>query len=117
MCQLKISDLSFCEVVTQKEIEVKGGLTIANLATNNGTVPLLSSRLSPLTSELDNLSNLSLNVEPVTTQDGSTVEKLENPSAGISGFRVRSQDGTTNITTLTGSNFKFASASARQSSS
>ncbi len=115
MCQFQISDLSFCEVVTEKEIEVKGGLTIANLVKNIGVMPL-SRRVSLTLSELPNIGNISLNVQPIPSQDGSTVEKLENKDAGISGLTVTSKDGTSKVTTLAGSNFSLISTSIIQSS-
>ncbi|OKH52422.1 hypothetical protein NIES2101_14425 [Calothrix sp. HK-06] len=109
---LKISDLSFCEVVAEKEIDVKGGLTIAEL-TSTGVVPLLR-RFMPGLSELDSVSDVPLEVKSSTSEDGSTVEMLENKSIGISGLQVTTQDGRSKFSMLTGNNFQFASASTIQ---
>lgn len=109
MSRLEISDLSFC-VPAEKEIEVKGGLTIPEQ---------LTSSISPLLKRF--LSNVSVvDVEPIP--DGGegfaegTVEKIEDKSAGLSGLKLTSKDGKTKVSFLTGNNFNFTSASTVQSS-
>lgn len=115
MCQLKISDLSFCEVVAENEVEVKGGLTLGEIGISSRVRPLLK-KLIPDLSELFDLSDVPLEVKPLPSEDGNTIEKLENTSAGISGYQVTSQDGTTKFNMLTGTDFVFASTSNIQSS-
>jgi hypothetical protein len=115
MPRLKISDLSFCEVLAEKEIEVKGGLTFAELGINFGVESLLKRLIADL-SELPDLYYIPLEVTPLPCEDGNTVEMLENTSAGISGYQVTSQDGTTKFGMLTGTDFVFASTSSIKSS-
>lgn len=112
MCQLKISDLSFCEVVAENEVEVKGGFTLGEIGISSRVKPLLE-RLMP---DLSQLFDVPLEVKPFPSEDGNTIEKLENTSAGISGYQVKSQDGTTKFGMLTGTDFVFASTSSIKSS-
>jgi hypothetical protein len=115
MPKLKIFDLGFCEVIAQKEIDVKGGLTIGEFA-STGSAPLFSRFTFGLNdlSDFNDLSDLPLEVESFASEDGSTIETLENRSAGISGFQITSPDGRSSIRGLIGDNFGFATASSSQ---
>jgi hypothetical protein len=106
MSRLEISDLSFC-VPAEKEIDIKGGLTIPEQLADN---------ISPLLKRF--LSNVYVDIESVP--DGSegtaesTVEKIEDKSAGLSGLKITSKDGKTKVSFLSGKNYSFASASSYQ---
>jgi hypothetical protein len=106
MSRLKISELSFCEVVGEKSFEVIGGL---------GTIEKLDPRISSLwekyfPTDIDSFTK----VESFSPED--SVEKFENKAFGVSGFKFSSKDGNTKATVITGPGFAKAFASSSKSS-
>lgn len=95
MSRLEISNLSFCEVATDEDIEVTGGLSFAE----NIRSQVLSTVNKVFTSTSENFSR-----QQVYSGSDFVVEKLNNPTTGVSGFAVSSKDGTSQSVVLSGGN-------------
>ncbi len=110
MCGLEISDLSFCEVAVEKDLEIKGGLSVPkNLKNLN---------LSLFFKKFLNSQFVDYTREQLSSEPEYVVEKLENKTTGESGYVVSSKDGKMQIATLVGqnSNSTFALSVSHSSS-
>ncbi|MBD2773632.1 hypothetical protein [Iningainema tapete] len=106
MSRLKISDLSFCEVATDKDIEVKGGLSVSrSLTLRNLSISLLPKSLT--------FTPVNYTREKVYSGVEYSVEKLNNPTTGESGYLVSSSDGKSLSITLTSRNTGSLGTSVR----
>ena len=103
MTRLKISDLSFCEVAAEKDIEVKGGI-ISALPEDERVLSLVKRFLTVASVDLS-----SVKVGQVSPED--TVDKIETEIPGVSGFQMTSKDGKRNTTVITGPGLSMVSAS------
>jgi hypothetical protein len=111
MINLEISDLSFCEVASQEDIEVKGGSASDEQLSASATKSLIRNFFS---SRSVNLS--SRNLEPISISTGDTFEKISDEASGISGVNFDSKDGNTKVTVLKSPDSSFISASSIQTS-
>ncbi len=106
MSRLKISDLSFCEVLAEESIEVKGGL---------GTAEEIEKQISSLLDKFfpADIDSSFAKVESFFPED--SVEKFEDKTTGVSAYKFSSKDGRTKATVITGSGFARAFASSSKS--
>jgi hypothetical protein len=109
MSKLKISDLSFCEVATEEDIEIQGGLQWANRLSDPQLLSILNQYFPDLSVDVTSQ-------EVGSIPPGTTVEPIEDKANNASGFTITSQDGQTKARFLNGPGFSSIFASSRQTS-
>ncbi|MGH8000707.1 MAG: hypothetical protein ACREPR_15080 [Brasilonema sp.] len=97
MHRLKISDLSFCEAVTEKNLEVTGGgasssTRIQTYAFSLLKEPLLSKLVKSASEEVYSDSDVIISAEEVYSDSDIIVNEIKD-SNGESGILVSSKDG------------------------
>jgi hypothetical protein len=102
MNRLEILNLSFCEEVSRKDVDIKGGFSLAeNLSSEEISLYLrLYTPRVPAEFTREELYS------------GSTivVKKLENKSTGVSGYITSTKDGTSKSGVLVGQNYRSSFA-------
>lgn len=83
MNKLEVLDLGFCETLTEKSLEVTGGLSFAGIYDS-----LLQLIKNPIVPDLKGY-----NTTAISSDKTSVVNKLENPQTGGIGYEVLSNDG------------------------
>ncbi|MGV2831678.1 hypothetical protein [Myxosarcina sp. GI1(2024)] len=94
MSRLQILDLSYCEAISRKNLEVTGGRSLLEY--------FGSSWLNRPTEIFDNLDGYEKT--EIYSDSETVVKKLENSKTGESGYQIVSKDGRSSSLTLTSSN-------------
>jgi hypothetical protein len=109
MNKVKISQLSFCEVATGEEIDIKGGSKLTKEVSNPVALSILQKFFPDVS-----LDFLSQEVESLSLEN-AVVEPIEDQANGVSGFTITSKDGKTKAGFLSGSSISLTSVSRSES--
>ena len=100
MNRLKISDLSYCEARTNNDVEIAGGKRFSVIGLRLRSFWLFSTK-SPKPEVLDNFESTKIDI-------GSkyTINQLDNPTTGESGYQIISADGNSSSIVLSSPNYQ-----------